>query len=441
MFDTVKVGKKIAELRKARNMTQFELADALGISFQAVSNWERGASMPDISKFPDLADLFGVTIDEILGKKNPVVERLARNETIDTRTVTPAEIEEAAALAKPRQLEKIVEDNLENLVSAATPEPEEKADTASGTGDGGEAESKSDTAGGTEDGAEDGDKASADSDTKSGAESGKASGATSDEANSAEPDQKSGAKPRYNAYDVLNTLLPYLSDKEINQLAREAASTGRNMDVFLQFLDEESVNVLAQKAFEKGGARALEAYLPFMYEKDVNKFAKKAFEESGTDALEAYLPFMSDSAIDDILKAAALRGDDIESLLPFATDGTIDDCVAEYVRAGRSIEPLLPFMNDFHKLAEVAELYIENGRDIEPLLPFMESSDFTGLAFDKYLAQGRDPAVLLPFLEEPEVARLARLVCKRDGLGALGEYLPFMSDADIRKLMAELMKD
>ncbi len=428
MFDTVKVGKNIARLRKARNMTQFELADALGISFQAVSNWERGASMPDISKFPDLADLFGVTIDEILGKKNPVVERLARDETIDTRTVTPAEIEEAAALAKPRQLEKIVEDNLESLVSAAASEPEEKADTASGTGDGGEAESKSDTAGGTEDGAEDGDKASTDSDATPDAKS--------DEASDAEPNQK-----RYNAYDILNTLLPFLSDEEINRLAREAASTGKNMDVFLPFLDEESVNVLAQKAFEKGGARAIEAYLPFMYEKDVNKLAKKAFEESGTESLEAYLPFMSDGAIDDILKAAAQRGDDIEPLLPFATDGTIDDCVAEYVRAGRSIEPLLPFMNDFHQLAEVAELYIENGRDIEPLLPFMESSDLTGLAFDKYLAQGRDPSVLLPFLEEPEVARLARLVCKRDGLGALGEYLPFMSDADIRKLMAELMKE
>ena len=41
MFDTVKIGKRIAELRKKRDMTQFEIADRLGISYQAVSNWER----------------------------------------------------------------------------------------------------------------------------------------------------------------------------------------------------------------------------------------------------------------------------------------------------------------------------------------------------------------------------------------------------------------
>ena len=45
MFDTKIIGKKIAALRKAKDMTQMELADKLGISFQAVSNWERGGSL------------------------------------------------------------------------------------------------------------------------------------------------------------------------------------------------------------------------------------------------------------------------------------------------------------------------------------------------------------------------------------------------------------
>lgn len=45
-------------------MTQMELADKLDISFQAVSNWERGNTMPDISKFPELAEIFHISVDE-----------------------------------------------------------------------------------------------------------------------------------------------------------------------------------------------------------------------------------------------------------------------------------------------------------------------------------------------------------------------------------------
>lgn len=45
MFTMTSVGAKISELRKKHNMTQMELADKMNISFQAVSNWERGVSL------------------------------------------------------------------------------------------------------------------------------------------------------------------------------------------------------------------------------------------------------------------------------------------------------------------------------------------------------------------------------------------------------------
>ncbi|MBP3636632.1 MAG: helix-turn-helix transcriptional regulator [Clostridia bacterium] len=44
MFDMARIGATIARHRKENNMTQMELADLMGISFQAVSNWERGVS-------------------------------------------------------------------------------------------------------------------------------------------------------------------------------------------------------------------------------------------------------------------------------------------------------------------------------------------------------------------------------------------------------------
>ena len=66
MFDVQIVGRKIGKLRKKCNLTQMELADRMGVSYQAVSNWERGSSMPDISKLPELAGIFGVSVDSLL---------------------------------------------------------------------------------------------------------------------------------------------------------------------------------------------------------------------------------------------------------------------------------------------------------------------------------------------------------------------------------------
>ena len=61
------LGEKINELRKKSNMTQEMLADAIGVTAQAVSKWERGVSNPDLYLIPALAELFGVTADNLLG--------------------------------------------------------------------------------------------------------------------------------------------------------------------------------------------------------------------------------------------------------------------------------------------------------------------------------------------------------------------------------------
>lgn len=112
MFDMKQIGKKITDLRKAHNMTQMELADKLGIIFQAVSNWERGSTMPDISKLPELAEIFHISVDELLNGKAPLVEAVL-NDTIDEYmedgNVTEQEIADALPLLKPEQAEEILE--------------------------------------------------------------------------------------------------------------------------------------------------------------------------------------------------------------------------------------------------------------------------------------------------------------------------------------------
>ena len=60
-------GEFIKKLRKQRNLTQEQLAEAFGVSCQAISKWETATSYPDISLLPIIADYFGVSIDYLLG--------------------------------------------------------------------------------------------------------------------------------------------------------------------------------------------------------------------------------------------------------------------------------------------------------------------------------------------------------------------------------------
>ena len=68
---TQNIGRNIAEQRRAAGWTQTQLAEKLGISGQAVSKWENGESMPDILLLPKLGQLFGISVDALLGGEDP----------------------------------------------------------------------------------------------------------------------------------------------------------------------------------------------------------------------------------------------------------------------------------------------------------------------------------------------------------------------------------
>ena len=78
----LKIPEIIARHRKQLNLTQEELASVLGVSPQAVSNWERGG-YPDITMLPVLANHFGITIDELMG--NDSISREAEFDTIQNK--------------------------------------------------------------------------------------------------------------------------------------------------------------------------------------------------------------------------------------------------------------------------------------------------------------------------------------------------------------------
>ncbi len=65
-MESKKIGAQIAHLRKEKGLTQNDLGDRLGVTFQAVSKWERGETLPDTAILLDLAQALGTSVDFIL---------------------------------------------------------------------------------------------------------------------------------------------------------------------------------------------------------------------------------------------------------------------------------------------------------------------------------------------------------------------------------------
>lgn len=81
------LGKNISELRKKNNLTQEELANMLGVSPQAVSKWENDTACPDIALLPKIAEIFGVTIDELMNEQGSIHSQKAVNSKMQTKRI------------------------------------------------------------------------------------------------------------------------------------------------------------------------------------------------------------------------------------------------------------------------------------------------------------------------------------------------------------------
>ena len=92
------IGENIRRLRKEAGLTQEQLADKLGVSYQSVSRWELGVTYPDMEMIPALTECFGVSADALLGMPQVQREREAekaltalaqacREEPVDTEKV------------------------------------------------------------------------------------------------------------------------------------------------------------------------------------------------------------------------------------------------------------------------------------------------------------------------------------------------------------------
>ena len=86
-----KIGKFIAELRKQKKLTQEQLAEKLGITKNAVSKWERGLGLMDLSLLKPLSEILGVSVTEILnGEKideEIEIEKIFKDNNYDNKSM------------------------------------------------------------------------------------------------------------------------------------------------------------------------------------------------------------------------------------------------------------------------------------------------------------------------------------------------------------------
>lgn len=196
MFSMEEIGRKILSLRKSRNMTQVNLADKLGITYQAVSSWERGNSMPDIEKLPEIAKLFEISIDELIGESKVVTMMLNTSEQDpeNFEKLTEEDITEVLPILKPDQITEVVNGvNKSALkdINRFLPfmEPE---------------------------------------------------------------DVKEFAWKNFNAGKSICGYLPFLNEEDILEFATESFNAGNDICIYLPFLSPEDVKEFAAKAFNAG---------------------------------------------------------------------------------------------------------------------------------------------------------------------------------------------
>ena len=337
MFDTVKVGRIISQKRKEHNMTQMQLADALGISFQAVSNWERGNSMPDISKLPELAELFGCSIEELLGGGASAgnVEKLAKGEG---QGLSLGEIAEVAPVLTPEVLDEAVE-------SARRGETPSAACGDSSLLEGAEESDDEDFDEDIEEELEDDFDEEIDEEDEEG----------EDEEDEEEPRrfhafwkrtgrgarahirdgktvyilgaEKSGEKrkdkDKCKRLKELVMLAPFLSSARLSELVEELRGEGYTVSELVPlapFLSEEDLDALAELAEADGGELA--ALAPFLSQETLKRLAERGGVKSGQ--LVALAPFLSQEVLEELVLQALERGERIpRGLYPFLSERAI----------------------------------------------------------------------------------------------------------------------
>jgi len=327
MFDTQKTGLKIMTLRKAKDMTQMELADLMQVSYQAVSNWERGNSMPDISKLVDLARILDVSIEELLDSRQQA--QTVKRALDENETLTAKEITEVAPLLKPSKLEKELEKapieglELKDLQQLAPFLSEEKL-------------------------------------------------------------MELVERVGFNHVSDLVPVAPFMNSKQLQTIIIQQGELHENLDDIISivpFLEENFVADIAKNLIaDDDDASLLLPLVPFLDTDTLMDLIEEAEPENMNDILP-FMPFLKSEEIMRLLAklSKSLRMDDLSKIAPFLDEDALSQLVDKAIDSGekaQDIENIVTHLNP-KTVKKYAGKLIEKGdiKTLKSILPFLEDDE------------------------------------------------------------------
>ncbi len=179
--------------------------------------------MPDISKLPELAEIFGVTLDELLGERSSFAEAAVNDrieEYIMNQSPSAEEVDAVLPILKPTQVDTIVAnaDKLDwKAISGMLPFMDEE-------------------------------------------------------------DVKEFALRAMEQGESIEGYLPFMDEDDVKEFALRTKEQGKAIGAYLPFMDEDDVKEFALQAMERG--EGVDGYLPFMYEDDVKELAVMLLKKS-----------------------------------------------------------------------------------------------------------------------------------------------------------------
>ena len=428
MFNTIEIARRIRQARIDKNMTQMNLAEAMGVSYQAVSNWERGNSMPDISKLEDLCKTLDLSVEELLGMETKTAA--AVNQVLHNEPLTVEELKEVAPILPPEQMKEKVEetsktqemsledvpglapfleeDYVENLVSGIVRGVTESAvgnerkyaqaglDAARKAAEGANTENRKSISGAVTFGGE--------------------------------QKQKKSEKVDLS---VIAEIAPFLGQDFLDELIRDADVTDlEGLEDVAPFLSKETMDYLVDR-LEPENMEQLVDLAPLLSKDTLDRLVQKCVDVSDFDALEELAPFLSKDALDKLADRLELEYmEQLVELAPFMSKETLDKLVQKCVDAGEfdGVEELAPFLSK-ETVNVLVNQMIDSGEPdyLECLVPFC-SKDTLDTLPDKLIDSGNVDylACLAPFLSRDTLKRTAKKLLQQGETDAIEEIAEFL---------------